>query len=89
MSPHTRLVRLNRVRCTTDSSFKTYVYRKPAFGSSPPLPADRLLMSSISLLVIMTEHQVDVPVESCYQVQCDKCGKTSWKVGFFRCALSL
>ena len=36
----------------------------------------------------MTENQVNVPVNSCYQAKCDKCGKTTWKVSsFFRCAL--
>ncbi|KAF9648712.1 hypothetical protein BDM02DRAFT_2086475 [Thelephora ganbajun] len=27
----------------------------------------------------MVENQVNVPVDSCYQVKCDKCGKTTWK----------
>jgi len=61
---------------------------KPAFGSPPPLPSNRLLISSISVLLVMTENQANVPVDSCYQVECDKCGKTTWKViSFFRCAL--
>jgi len=49
---------------------------------------NRLLISSISVRLIMTENQVKVPVDSCYQVKCDKCGKTTWKVNsFFQCAL--
>ena len=55
---------------------------KPAFGSPPPLSSNRLLISSISVALAMTENQVNVPANSCYQVKCDKCGKTTWKVRF-------
>jgi hypothetical protein len=53
---------------------------KPALGSPPPLTLSRLLISSISVQLVMTENQVKVPVDSCYQVKCDKCDKTTWKV---------
>jgi len=55
---------------------------KPAFGSPSPPSSNRLLISSIRVAVVMTENQVNVLANSCYQVKCDKCGKTTWKVLF-------
>ena len=77
-------VQASRIHFATDSFSRLTSYRKPAFGSLPlpPLPSNRLLISSISVLVVMTENQVNVPVDSCYQVKCGKCGKTTWKVCF-------
>ena len=36
----------------------------------------------------MIENQVNVPVDNCYRVECDKCGKTTWKVNAFVSMLS-
>jgi len=51
--------------------------------------SNRFLIFPISRLVlVMTEDQVNMPVDSCYQVKCDDCGKTTWKVNyFFLCVL--